>query len=172
MLMKVESDASLVKPLDRVLIVANGDLFVDEVYERFFQPSTDEIQNLFEKYGVESWVMELDTKSLNPTKSVGQKVRELNARYVLYFTASQVSVLELRGSTVRPGTQVAGYTLNFLINDLALGKNVWRAELRSAQGKRAKKEETPEIRENLEEQLLLAGLLKAANKLSLSPDRR
>ncbi|MFZ2266187.1 MAG: hypothetical protein WAV95_01280 [Azonexus sp.] len=172
MLMKVESEASLVRPLDRVVIVANGDLFPDQVHERFFQPVIDQMQDVFEKYGIESWVVKQDTKSLNPTESVINKVRSVRARYVLYFSASRVRGVDPEKTAwVRPENLVAGYTLSFMVSDLAMRKNVWKAELSSVQGQRAMKEEIPEIRAKLEEELLQAGLLNATNKLSLTRDK-
>lgn len=172
MLMKAESEASLVRPLDRVVIVANGDLFPDQVHERFFQPAIDQIQDVFERYGIESWVVKQDTKSLNPTESVIKKVQSVRARYVLYFSASKVRGVDPeKAAWVRPENLVGGYTLSFMVSDLAMRKNVWKAELSSVQGQRAMKEELPEIREKLEEELLQSGLLKASNRLSLTRNR-
>lgn len=156
------ADPAYSKPLQRVIIVSNGELFPDATREILFLPSVDIVQRLLSQHGIATSTVQTRKNELNPSFELPAAARDLKATHVLYFSVSRVTGIgptRLPESDPRNRFQlVSDYTYSFTIADLQTQKNVWKGELRGGSGG-STGDNLRQIEEKLKEHLYRAGLL-------------
>lgn len=162
MVMESVADPNYSKPLQRVVIVSNGELFPEATKNILFLPSVDVVQRLLSQHGVASSIVQTRKNELNPSFELPGAARELNATHVLYFTVSKVTgVGPARLPESDPRSQhrlISDYTYSLIITDLQTRKNVWKGEVRGGSGIPTE-DSLRQIEEKLKEHLYKARLL-------------
>lgn len=162
MVMESVADPTYSKPLQRVVIVSNGELFPDATKNILFLPSVDVVQRLLSQHGVASSIVQTRKNELNPSVELPGAARDLNATHVLFFTVSRVTgVGPARLPESDPRSQyrlISDYTYSLVIADLQTRKNVWKGELRGGSGN-STEDSLRQIEEKLKEHLYQARLL-------------
>ncbi|MDQ5877361.1 MAG: hypothetical protein QG616_2472 [Pseudomonadota bacterium] len=156
-----------VKPLQRMLIVANGDLFPDATKTAFFVPTVESVKAMLAEYGVASWSIELKGNALNPFDQVASYAKMLDAQHVLFLTVANVSSYGPRNVPVENKQQprlISGYGYSFAIAEIATRRNIWKGELRSGSDYSGNDNEVRQVQEKLREHLVRTGLLTNARK--------
>lgn len=160
------------KPLQRILIVANGDLFPEATKASFFAPTVESVKAMFAEYGVASWSMELKGNTLNPFDQVASYAKMLDARHVLFLSVANVASYGPRNVAVDDKKQprlIAGYSYNFVITDIASRREIWKGTLRSGSDYSGNDNEIRLVQEKLREHLLRSGLLANTKQQGAQP---
>lgn len=168
MVMQSVVEPGQVKPLQRVLIVTNGDLFPDATKSAFFVPTVDSIKAMFAEYGVASWSIELKGSALNPFDQVASYAKMLEAQNVLFLTVTTVNSYGPRNIPVDNKQQarlIAGYGYSFVVADISSRRNIWRGDLRSGSDYSGNDNEVRQVRDKLKESLVRAGLLTETRQI-------
>lgn len=165
MSMQSQFEAGQLRPLQRVLIVANGELFPDSTRQSFFLPSAEGIRQLLVDNGVNAWSIEMKQKTLNPIDQIAAYAKTLEASHVLLYNAAKVSSLGPRNSATEYKQQqrlISDYELSFTLLDMTTRRAVWKGEMRSGSDYSGTDAEIRQIRERLQEHLARARLMKPA----------
>lgn len=161
LVMESLSDPQYVRPLENVLIVANGDLFPGATKQILFLPSVDVVRRVLAQHGVASTAIELPKNDLNPGAQIGVAARDTKATHVLHFAVTQVSS---RGPKVAEGDPrnqfrlVSDYSYTLVMTDLLTRKNVWKADVRGGSG--STEETLRQFEQELRDNLYRGRLLK------------
>jgi hypothetical protein len=154
------ADRANAKPIQRVLIVPNGDLLPQASVGIFFRPSVEIVRQLFTRHEVPHSVVLVHKNDLNPAQGISEAARNLNASHALFLTVTKVMSFGPRGAESELSKQfrlVADFTYTLVVTDLQTRRNVWKAEMRSGSG--SAEENLKQFEDLLKEHLYRAGLL-------------
>lgn len=154
-------DPQYINPLQRVLIVANAELFPPSSKQVLFMPTLTRIQRILDRHGV-SWAMvEPLPGDMNPGQAVAVAARKTGATHVLYFSVTRTASFGPKVPENDPRSQhrlMTDYTYGMLVSDLRAGRNVWKAEVQSGSGT-SSDEDLRQFEEKLTEHLYRGRLL-------------
>ena len=159
--MESVADPANAKPIQRVLIIPNGELLPEASRESFFRPSVEVMRQMFARHEVPLSIVLIQKGDLNPAQGISDAARNLNASHALFVTVSRVTSLGPRVPETDPRSQlrlVADFTYTFVLADLQTRRNVWKGEMRSGGG--SAEDSLKQFEERLKEHLYRANLLK------------